>query len=137
MFSLSLSLHPPPLSSTTPKKHSSVLRKRVVDAVKDGEDAQRVRERVVKVQQRAHQDALREVAAEDLENHPDDVEHRRLHGVEAHEVVEFLVADDAEVDEEEDNEGRELRRVVVGGKGPWLWLVLLLFLKRFWSFFFL
>ena len=98
------------------------LRERIVDAVEHREDAQRVRERVVKVQQRAHQNALGEVAAQDLEDHPDDVEHRGLHRVEAHKVVELFVADDAEVDKEEDNERRELGGVVVGGEGAW-WLV--------------
>lgn len=66
------------------------------------------------------QDALGEVAAEDLENHSYDVEHCRLHRVEAHKVVQLLVANDAEVDEEEDDERGELRGVVERGEGRWL-----------------
>ena len=115
-FSLSLRHHHP--QNKTPPL--SFLRQGIVDAVEHREDAQRVREGVVKVQQRAHQNALGEVAAKDLEDHADDVEHRRLHRVEAHEVVELFVADDAEVDEEEDDERGELGGVVVGGDGPWL-----------------
>ena len=54
-----------------------------------------------------------------MKDHPDDVEHRGLHRVKADKVVELLVADDAEVDEEEDDERGELGGVVVGGEGPW------------------
>lgn len=108
----------PPLSLQSPKTPPNHIRKRVVDAVEHREDAQRVRESVIEVHQRAHQHTLREVTSQDLENHAHNIEHRRLHRVEADKVVELLVADDAEVDEEEDDEWRELARVVVGGEGP-------------------
>lgn len=111
LFSLSLS------NSLSFSLSLTSLRERIVDAVEHREDADRVSESVVKVHQRAHQDAPGKVATQDLEDHPHDVEHRGLHCVEAHEVVELFVADDAEVDEEEDDEGRELGGVVVGGEG--------------------
>lgn len=87
--------------------------KRVHDAVEHGHQADRVRERVVGLHGGRPHDSGGQVPAQDREDHRDDVEHRRLHRVEAHEVVDLVVPDDGEVDEEEDDEGRELGRVVV------------------------